>query len=73
MSTGAEISFGTTVQGLPASTDAELYSERQRTACKLILPESMCACGNCQHICTDGRESQRQVRVNSPVRVANPQ
>ena len=31
----------------------------------------MCARGNCQHFCTDGRESNRQVHVNSLVRVAD--
>ena len=38
----AEISFGTSVHGLPASTDAD-FSERQRTACPHY--DSIISCG----------------------------
>ena len=38
----AELSFGTSVHGLPASTDAE-FSERQRTACPHY--DSIISCG----------------------------
>ena len=38
----AEISFGTSVHGLPASTDAD-FSERQRTACPHF--DSIISCG----------------------------
>ena len=50
----------------PLSRVVQWSRRRSGCCCKY-----MCARGNCQHFCTDARESIRQVRVNSLVRIAN--
>ena len=72
----AEISFGTSVHGLPASTDAEL-SERQRTACPHC--DSKISCGvshtvwfqsllarNCANWGKSGLRTARWERIRTP-------
>ena len=64
----AEISFGTSVHGLPASTDAD-FSERQRTACAHYDSIISCGVSHTRRIPRKGRLRPGNVQLLQSVEV----